>query len=124
MAVRKRVVAETGAVTGNEEWRERRPINAVLTVAVSLAFGCFLVWVVTLDWMLDFVALFVLLGCAALGFVVGRLVYRNLSPAMYHWERVAIAVILGLAVFLAVGELTHSHKLVNAYHHWSSDNEE
>jgi hypothetical protein len=64
------------------------------------------------------------LGIAALGFLAGRSVYRALSSTLYHWERVTIAVILGFAVFLAAGELTHSHKLVNAYEHWSSDNEE
>jgi hypothetical protein len=123
VAVRK-VIAETDAVTGHQGRGERRPINAVLTVGGALAFGWFLVWIVTVDWVIDLIAGIILLGMAALGFLAGRSVYRALSPALYHWERVTIAVILGFAVFLAVGELTQSHKLVNAYQHWSSDNEE
>jgi len=123
MAV-KNVFAETGAVTGDRGPGVRRPINAIFTVGGSLALGWFLVWIVTVGWVLDLIAMVILLGMAVLGFLVGRSVYRALSPALYHWERVAIAVILGLAVFLAVGELTHSHKLVSAYEHWSSDNEE
>jgi hypothetical protein len=110
-------------MVGRDAQRTRRPINAILTVGGSLVLGWFLVWIVTVDWVLDIVAAIVLLGCAGLGFLVGRLIYRNLNPALYNWERMAIAVILGLSVFLALGELTHSHKLVNAYEHWSSDNE-
>jgi hypothetical protein len=123
MAVR-RVVAESGAATEHQGKGKRRPINAILTVGGSLALGSFLVWIVNIGWVIDLIAGMVLLGIAALGFLAGRSVYRTLSPTLYHWERVTIAVILGIAVFLAAGELTHSHKLVNAYEHWSSDNEE
>lgn len=123
MAVR-RVVPETGVPTEHQGWEKRRPINAILTVGGSLVLGSFLVWIVTVGWMMDLIAGLILWGIAALGLFVGISVYRTLSPTLYHWERVTIAVILGVAVFVAVAELTHSHKLVNAYEHWSSDNDD
>lgn len=123
MAVRN-VVAETSAATEHQGQGNRRPINAILTIGVSLVLGSFLVWIVTVGWVIDLIAAMVLCGIAALGFFAGRLVYRDLSTTLYHWERLTIAIIFGIAVFLAVAELTHSHKLVNAYEHWSSDNEE
>jgi hypothetical protein len=123
MAVRK-VAAEPGAAIGREGRGGRKPINAILTVGGSLAIGWFLVWIVTVDWVIELIAGIILLGIAVLGFLVGRLIYHNLSPAFYHWERLTIAVILGFAVALAVGELTHSHKLVRDYQHYSSDNDE
>ena len=71
--------------------------------------------------MLELIAGVILLANCALGIFVGRYIYKALNTTMYPWARITTAVILGLATFLFVGELTHSHKLIRYYEHYSSD---
>jgi len=120
----RRVTRQTDSDKNVEALAVRRPINAVLTIACALAFGCFLVWIVRLDWVLNLMAGVFLLAVVALGIAAGRAVYQLLSPTLYHWERVTIAVIIGFAVGLAFAELTHSHKLIRDYDNYGNSGDD
>jgi uncharacterized membrane protein YfcA len=98
--------------------------NSVIKIAVSIAAGAFLVWIVNVDWVLEIMAGVILFACTVLGAIAGRLVYKNLSESNPHWMRLTVAIILGLSICLAVLELTHSHKLIRDYEHYSSDYDE
>lgn len=124
MAAVRKIVREAGAEINRESQEARKPIYPVLTITGSLAFGWFLIWVVKLDWVLDLMAGVFLLAVGALGILAGRTVYRLLSTSLYHWERIAIAVILGIAVAIAFAELTHSHKLIRYYEHYSNNGDD
>lgn len=123
MAMR-RIVRENDTEVTTQVRSVRKPINAVLTICGSLALGWFLIWIVTVDWVINLMAGAFLLAVCVAGYFVGRAVYKALSPALYHWERIAIAVILGFAVAIALGELTHSHKLIRDYDHYSNSGDE
>jgi hypothetical protein len=99
-------------------------INSVVKIAVSLAFGVFVVWVVNVGWVLEILAGVILLGCVVLGIFTGRWVYKALSDSNPNWMRLTVAIIIGVSIALAVGELTHSHNLIRYYDHYSSDNDE
>jgi hypothetical protein len=57
------------------------PNRVFASVGESLGIGWFLVCFVTIDWVIELIAGTILLGIAVLGFLVGRLIYRNLCPA-------------------------------------------
>jgi hypothetical protein len=99
-------------------------INSIIKIAASLVLGVFVVWVVNVGWVLEILAGAILLGCVALGIFTGRWVYKTLSDSNPNWVRLTVAIIVGVSIALAVGELTHSHKLIRYYDHYSSDNDE
>ncbi|HEY1902998.1 MAG TPA: hypothetical protein VGG56_11225 [Terracidiphilus sp.] len=98
--------------------------NSAAKIAASLAAGALLAWMVNVDWVLEIIAGLVLLACALLGVFVGRWVYKALSDANPRWVRMSVAIILGVSVSFAALELTHSHKLIRDYEHYSSDYDE
>ncbi|MGC9292696.1 MAG: hypothetical protein ACP5EP_08210 [Acidobacteriaceae bacterium] len=98
--------------------------NSVIKIAVSIAAGAFLVWIVNVDWVLEIMAEVIILACAVLGAIAGHWVYNNLSKSNPHWMRLTVAIILGLSIWFAVSELTRSHKLIRDYDHYSSDYDE
>ena len=98
--------------------------NSVIKIAVSIAAGAFLDWIVNVDWVLEIIAGAVLVGCFALGVLAGRWIYKSLSDSNPHWMRLTVAIILGFSVGLAADELIHSHKLIRDYQYYSSDYDE
>jgi uncharacterized protein YneF (UPF0154 family) len=93
----------------------RKPLQAAFTIGGALALGALVVWIVTLDWMIDIMAEVFLVGVMAAGFFTARAVHKRLDGIdLFRWERMAIAVILGISVTLALGGLIQSHKLVNS----------
>jgi len=98
--------------------------NSVVKIAISVAAGAVLVWIVNIDWVLEVIAGVILFGCVVLGAIAGRLVYKNLSEWNPRWMRLTVAIILGVSVCFTVLELTHSHRLIRDYEHYSSDYDE
>ena len=98
--------------------------NSLIKIAVSVAAGAVLVWIVNVGWVLEILAGAILLGCVVLGVFAGHLTYRNLSQSNPYWARLAVAIILGIAVCITALELTHSHRLIRDYEHYSSDYDE
>lgn len=115
-----------GPITNGSDGLQPSPSlgNSVIKIAISIAGGAFLVWIVNVDWVLEIIAGVILFGCIVLGTIAGRLIYKNLSESNPRWLRLTVAIILGLSVCFTVLELTHSHKLIRDYEHYSSDYEE
>jgi cytochrome c biogenesis protein CcdA len=99
--------------------------HSVVLILISLGIGIFLTWIVTVNWVLEQMAGIILLGTCVIGVLVGRAIYRFLGKLLYpDWATLTTAIILGLACAMVVGELTHSHKLIRDYDHYSGDNED
>ena len=94
---------------------------SITMIAISLALGLFLIWIVNIGWVLEIFAGVFLLLTVVLGIVVGRYVYKFLVKTLPRWTSMTAAIILGIAVAVAFGELTHSHELIRDYEHFSSD---
>jgi uncharacterized membrane protein len=85
---------------------------SVVMIVLCIALGIFLVWIVNVSWVLEVVATIVVFGSLALAVVFGYVIYIFLETKFPRWASVTASVVLGLAIFLAVSELTRSHKLI------------
>ena len=96
-------------------------VESLVLVGGSLTLGAFLVWIVTVDWVLEQLAWIILLAIFALGVYAGSRIYEALGEKTPRWVRITVATILGISIAITVGELTHSHKLIRYYNHYSSE---
>ena|ERR1700722_8748355 len=100
-------------------------IVSIILIAIALAAGLFLIWIVNVGWVLEQLAGIILIANFMLGVVAGRFVYKHLlTESVPHWTRITVAIILGVAVAVSVADLTHSHRLIRDYEHYSSDYDE
>ena len=118
------MVDEGGEVQATKDHPLAKPTAALILIAGSLVLGGFLIWIVTVGWVLELIAGAVLLANFALGIFAGWWIYKFLNKAMYQWVRVTVAVILGFSIAMVVAELTHSHKLIRYYDHYSNDGDD
>src|ERR1700735_1131749 len=88
------------------------PFASVVMIVVCIALGIFLVWIVNVGWFLEVVATIIVFASLAPAVFFGYVVYIFLETKFPRWASVTASVILGLAIFLAVSELTRSHKLI------------
>jgi uncharacterized membrane protein len=100
-------------------------LESVILIAIALGVGIFLVWIVTVHWVLEIVAWIILMSNVMFGLAVGYCTYRLFEQSIYpKWVRVTVATILGCSIAFTVLELTHSHQLIRDYGHYSSDDDD
>ena len=100
-------------------------LESVVLIGIALGFGVLLVWIVTLHWVLEILAWFILMMNVMLGIAVGYCTYRLFEESIYpKWVRATVATILGCSIAFAALELTHSHELIRDYGHYSSHDED
>jgi hypothetical protein len=80
------------------------------TIAITLALGYFIVWIVTVGWVLELIAVLIIPALGAASIAAGYWAYKFMSGS--NWMRITRAIILGLAILIALGELVTSHRLV------------
>jgi uncharacterized membrane protein AbrB (regulator of aidB expression) len=106
------------------EPRVKNTSQSLLLILLAFCAAVFLVWIVRTSWVLEGLAGFILLANFLVAAYCGRLIYKRLDAEYPHWASLTVSIILGIAIGLAIAEVTHSHQLIRDYEHWSSDADE
>ena len=95
-----------------------------LLIVACLAIGVFIVWIVTVSWVLKLLAGVIIVANLAIGLVIGYYVYKTLSEGFPTWASVTAAVILAITVSLAIIEVERSHSLIRYYDLYHTDDDD